>query len=187
MNDWILFSIGILIGSIGGVMASALFKAISACFCSLSLKSSIVNLLQDYNVVSVTPEVIDLETTKVVPTVTFKYDANATTKTTDALATLITNAITTYSTTELEQFEKVFRFSPFTTSIDDVDPAVLSNITTINISKTFKPTLGSALKYTISFSNSLYHPFTGYNLQTGGVSHGGILTSTGFTIFLPQV
>ena len=98
------------------------------------------------------------------------------------MARLITNAISTYSTTELEQFDMVFRFSPFTTSIDDVDPAVLSNITTINISKTFKPTLGSALKYTISFSNSLYHPFTGYNLQTGGVSHGGILTSTGFTI-----
>jgi len=82
----------------------------------------------------------------------------------------------------LEQFEKVFRYSPFTTLIDEVDPAVLSNITTINISKTFKPTLANALKYTITFSNALYHPFTGYNLLTTGVVHGGILTSTGFTI-----
>ena len=147
-----------------------------------STKASIVTLLQDYNVVSVTPEVIDLETTKVIPKVTFKYDANATTKTTDALATLITTAITSYSTSELEQFEKVFRFSPFTTLIDDVDPAVLSNITTINISKTFKPTLGTALKYTIDYANTLYHPFTGYNLLTTGVTHGGILSSTGFTI-----
>ena len=147
-----------------------------------STKASIVSLLQDYNVVSVTPEVIDLETTKVVPTVTFKYDANATTKTTEALGSLITTAITSYSTAQLEQFEKVFRFSPFTTLIDDVDPAVLSNITTINISKTFKPTLATALKYTISFSNALYHPFTGYNLLTTGVVHGGILASTGFTI-----
>ena len=147
-----------------------------------STKASIVTLLQDYNVVSVTPEVIDLETTKVIPTITFKYDANATTKTTEALASLITTAITSYSTTQLEQFEKVFRYSPFTTLIDEVDPAVLSNITTINISKTFKPTLASALKYTISFSNALYHPFTGYNLLTTGVVHGGILTSTGFTI-----
>ena len=147
-----------------------------------STKLSIVTLLQDYNVVSVTPEVIDLETTKVIPTITFKYDANATTKTTEALASLITTAITSYSTAQLEQFEKVFRFSPFTTLIDEVDPAVLSNITTINMSKTFKPTLGTALKYTISFSNALYHPFTGYNLLTTGVVHGGILTSTGFTI-----
>ena len=147
-----------------------------------STKASIVTLLQDYNVVSVTPEVIDLETTKVVPKVTFKYDANATTKSTEALASLITTAITSYSTGQLEQFEKVFRYSPFTTLIDEVDPAVLSNITTINISKTFKPTLATALKYTVSFSNALYHPFTGYNLLTTGVVHGGILTSTGFTI-----
>ena len=76
----------------------------------------------------------------------------------------------------------MFRFSPFTTLIDDVDPAVLSNITTINISKTFKPTLGTALKYTIDYANTLYHPFTGYNLLTTGVTHGGILSSTGFTI-----
>jgi len=145
-------------------------------------KASIVDLLQDYNVVSVTPEVIDLETTKVVPTVTFKYDANATTKSTEALASLITTAITSYSTTSLEKFESVFRYSPFTTLIDEVDPAVLSNITTINMSKTFKPTLGTALQYTITFSNALYHPFTGYNLLTTGVVHGGILTSTGFTI-----
>ena len=33
-----------------------------------STKSSIVALLQDYNVVSVTPEVIDLEITKIVLT-----------------------------------------------------------------------------------------------------------------------
>ena len=147
-----------------------------------STKTSIVTLLQDYNVVSVTPEVIDLETTKVIPAITFKYDANATTKTTEALASLITTAVTSYSTVQLEQFEKVFRYSPFTTLIDEVDPAVLSNITTINMSKIFKPTLGTALKYTISFSNALYHPFTGYNLLTTGVVHGGILASTGFTI-----
>ena len=42
--------------------------------------------------------------------------------------------------------------------------------------------MATALKYTISFSNALYHPFTGYNLLITGVAHGGILTSTGFTI-----
>ena len=147
-----------------------------------STKASIVTLLQDYNVVSVTPEVIDLETTKVIPTVTFKYDANATAKTKEALATLVTTAITTYSTTSLEQFEQVFRYSPFTTLIDEADPAILSNITTIKISKTFKPTLNSALKYTVSFSNPLYHPHSGHAADTTGTTAGGILSSTGFTI-----
>ena len=147
-----------------------------------STKSSIVNLLADYNVVSVTPVVIDLETTKVIPTVNFKYDANATSKTKEALATLVTAAINNYSTTSLEKFEQVFRYSPFTTLIDEADPAILSNITTIKMSKTFTPTLASALKYTISFSNKLYHPYDGYNKLLTGVVHGGILSSSGFTI-----
>ena len=147
-----------------------------------STKSSIVNLLADYNVVSVTPVVIDLETTKIIPTVNFKYDANATAKTKEALASLITTAINNYSTTSLEKFEQVFRYSPFTTLIDEADPAILSNITTIKMSKTFTPTLASALKYTISFSNNLYHPYDGYNKILTGVVAGGILSSSGFTI-----
>ena len=147
-----------------------------------STKSSIVNLLTDYNVVSVTPVVIDLETTKIIPTVNFKYDANATAKTKEALASLITTAINNYSTTSLEKFEQVFRYSPFTTLIDEADPAILSNITTIKMSKTFIPTLASALKYTISFSNKLYHPYDGYNKILTGVVAGGILSSSGFTI-----
>ena len=147
-----------------------------------STKSSIVNLLADYNVVSVTPVVIDLETTKIIPTVNFKYDANATAKTKEALASLITTAINNYSTTSLEKFEQVFRYSPFTTLIDEADPAILSNITTIKMSKTFTPTLASALKYTTSFSNKLYHPYDGYNKILTGVVAGGILSSSGFTI-----
>ena len=147
-----------------------------------STKASIVTLLQDYNVVSVTPELVDLETTQVIPTVTFKYDANATAKTKEALGTLVTTAITDYSTTSLEQFEQVFRYSPFVTLIDEADSAILSNITTIKISKTFKPTLTSSLKYTISFSNPLYHPHTGHAASTTGTTAGGILSSTGFTI-----
>ena len=147
-----------------------------------STKSSIVNLLTDYNVVSVTPVVIDLETTKIIPTVNFKYDANATAKTKEALASLITTAINNYSTTSLEKFEQVFRYSPFTTLIDEADPAILSNITTIKMSKTFTPTLASALKYTTSFSNKLYHPYDGYNKILTGVVAGGILSSSGFTI-----
>ena len=98
-----------------------------------STKADIVTLLQDYNVVSITPEVIDLETTKVVPTINFKYDANATTKSASALAALITTAVTNYSSTTLEKFETVFRYSKFTTLIDEADPAILNNITNIKI------------------------------------------------------
>ena len=147
-----------------------------------STKSSIVTLLQDYNVVSVTPEVIDLETTKIVLTINFKFDANATAKTKEALAALISTSINSYSSTYLEKFESVFRYSVVTTLIDEADPAILNNITTIKISKTFKPTLNDALKYTVSFSNALYNPHSGHLASTTGTTPGGILSSSGFTI-----
>ena len=147
-----------------------------------STKTSIVNSLQDYNVVSITPELVDLETTKIIPTVVFKYNANNTTKSKEALAALVITAITDYSTESLEQFEEVFRYSPFTTIIDDTDVAILSNITNIKISKTFTPTIGTATKYTIPFSNALFHPHSGHMASTTGTIAGGILSSSTFTI-----
>ena len=147
-----------------------------------STKTSIVNSLQDYNVVSITPELVDLETTKIIPTVVFKYNANNTTKSKEALAALVITAITDYSTESLEQFEEVFRYSPFTTIIDDTDVAILSNITNIKISKTFTPTIGTATKYTIPFSNALFHPHSGHMASTTGTTSGGILSSSTFTI-----
>ena len=164
----------------GKVYASILPK--TGTTLTTSTKASIVTQLQDYNVVSITPELIDLQITKIVPTVNFKYDANATTKTAEALGALITTAITDYGTTDLEVFDTVFRYSPFVTLIDDADTAILSNITNIKISKTFTPTLASALKYTISFSNAFFNPHSGHAADTTGTTAGGILSSTGFTL-----
>ena len=104
------------------------------------------------------PVILDPETTKIIPTVSFKYNSTITTKTAANLASLITAAIGTWSDDNLEKHESIFRYSPFTTMIDEVDPAILSNITTIKMSKTFKPTLNTATKYTINFENNLYHP-----------------------------
>jgi len=143
-------------------------------------KTSIVSTLENYNVVSVTPVILDPETTKIIPTVSFKYNTTITAKTSANLASLITAAIGTWSDDNLEKHESIFRYSPFTTMIDEVDPAVLSNITTIKMSKTFKPTTGTATKYTINFENNLYHPHSGHAATTAGTDAGGILSSSGF-------
>ena len=50
------------------------------------------------------------------------------------------------------------------------------------MSKTFKPTEGTATKYTISFENDIYNPHSGHAASTTGTAAGGILSSTGFTI-----
>ena len=146
-----------------------------------STKESIVSLLEEYNVASVTPVIIDPETIKIIPKISFKFNNTVTTKSKEDLAALITSAVTTYSDDNLEKHEAIFRYSPFVRLIDDVDSSILSNITSIKASKTFLPSLNTEMKYTISFNNGLYHPHDGHQEKSAGSTEpAGVLSSSGF-------
>ena len=140
-------------------------------------KSSLVQSLKSYAVASVTPVIIDPETTFITLTTTFKYDSSATTKDTSTLQTNVIDAITTYNTNTLEDFTGMFRYSEVLKTIDGADTSILSNITKVKMYKYITPTLNSALKYTLSFNNGFYNPHSGHNS-----SAGGIISSTGFKI-----
>jgi hypothetical protein len=140
-------------------------------------KESLVKSLKSYAVASVTPVIIDPETTFITITTNFKYNSGLTTKDISTLQTNVTDAISSYNTDTLEDFTGMFRYSAVTKTIDGADTSILSNITTINMYKNITPTLNSALKYTLSFNNAFYNPHSGHN-----ASAGGIVSSTGFKI-----
>ena len=152
-------------------------KAASGSTLTETTKADIVNKLKPYNVASVTPQIVDPETTSVLLSSTVKYDSKSTTKSSDTLKSEITTAVTNYNTNTLQKFDAVYRHSKLTGLIDDVDTSILSNITTIKIRKNFTPTLSSSTKYDIYFRNSLFNPHSGHNK-----SAGGILSSTGFKV-----
>jgi hypothetical protein len=140
-------------------------------------KNSIVTQLKRYSVASVTPVIVDPETTTLLLTTTARYDEQATSKTADTLKTNITNALTNYNTNTLNQFDGIFRYSKVLELIDDADTSILSNITTLRIRKSFTPILSSSTNYTVYLSNPLYNPHTGHRS-----AEGGILSSTGFKV-----
>ena len=140
-------------------------------------KDSIVASLKSYAVASVTPVVIDPETTYITLTTTFKYDSSLTTKDVSTLQTDVLNSITSYNADTLEDFTGMFRYSAVGKIIDGADTSILSNITTIRLYKYITPTLNSALKYTLSFNNAFYNPHSEHNKTAGG-----IVSSTGFKI-----
>src|SRR6056300_327165 len=70
-------------------------------------KDSIVTQLKKYSVASVTPVIIDPETTSLLLTSTVKYDEKATTKTSATLKTDVTNALTGYNNDTLNQFDNI--------------------------------------------------------------------------------
>ena len=140
-------------------------------------KDSIALSLDRYNIASVRPTIVDPETTKVRLTTSVKFNANATTKTASTIETNVRTAMTDYNTSDLGQFDGVFRFSKLSRLIDAADSSILSNITTLRIEKTFTPTLNASNQYVLNFANAFFHPHAGHNSMMGGIT-----SSTGFTI-----
>jgi len=138
-------------------------------------KANLVKSLKSFAVASVTPVIIDPETTFITLTTTFKYDSSLTTKDVSTLETNVINAISNYNTDTLENFTGMFRYSEVLKTIDGADSSILSNITKVKMYKFITPTLNSALKYTLSFNNAFYNPHSGH---ASGM--GGVVSSTGF-------
>ena len=140
-------------------------------------KVGLVQSLKSFAVASVTPVIIDPETTFIILETTFKYDSSLTTKDVSTLETNVINAISSYNTDTLENFTGMFRYSAVGQTIDGADTSILSNITKVKMYKFITPTLSEGLKYTLSFNNAFFNPHSGHN-ATGG----GIVSSTGFKI-----
>jgi len=152
-------------------------KAKSGTNLTTATKDSIVASLKNYAIGSVTPVIIDPETTSLLLTSTVKFDKSKTTLTATTLKANINTTLTTYDTNTLNQFDGVFRYSKVSNLIDDVDTSILSNITTLKLRKSFTPTIGSSTLYTISYNNAFYNPHSEHNKAAGG-----IVSSTGLKI-----
>ena len=140
-------------------------------------KVGLVQSLKSFAVASVTPVIIDPETTFITLETTFKYDSSLTIKDVSTLQTNVLNAVLNYNDDTLENFTGMFRYSAVGQVIDSADTSILSNITKVKMYKNITPTLSSGLKYTLSFNNAFYNPHSGHNAAAGG-----IVSSTGFKI-----
>jgi len=152
-------------------------KAKSGSNLTTTTKTSIVQSLKSYAVASVTPVIIDPETTFITLATSFKYNSSVSTLALSTLEANVLNSITTYNNDTLENFTGMYRHSALSTLIDSTDSSILSNVTTVRMYKYITPTLNEGLKYTLSFNNAFFNPHSGHNS-----SAGGIVSSTGFKI-----
>jgi len=144
---------------------------------SAAQKSQLVNDFAKFKVASITPVIVDPETTFIILNVTFNYDSTSTTKEKTELETLVNTTIQNYTDTELEDFNKPFRYSKLSRLVDETDSAILSNITTVTLARFITPTVTDPTSYTLNFNNPFFHPHDGHNADAGG-----IIASTGFFI-----
>ena len=140
-------------------------------------KTQLVNDFAKFKVTSITPVIVNPETTFIILGITFQYDSNVTTKTQSDLETLINTTLSNYNSDNLQDFNRPFRHSQLTGLIADTDNSILSNVTTVTLAKFVTPVTSTATAYTLSFDNAFFHPHDGHNSAAGG-----IVASTGFFI-----
>ena len=138
-------------------------------------KTNLVTALAPYKVASITPVVVDAETTSLILGITIMYDSTSTTYTAPQIASLVSTTVSNYSDTSLETFNTPFRHSRLLGLIDNTDTSILNSVATVTLAKLFTPTLSTATDYRINFNNKFYNPVSGYNSVDGG-----IIASTGF-------
>ena len=104
--------------------------------------------LAPFTVASITPVVVDPETLNIILNVNFKYDTNATSSTKETIESLVSKTVTSFNNDNLKVFSSVFRHSQFTGLVDDADPSILSNITTVSLGSLYTPNTAGSYSFT---------------------------------------
>ena len=150
-------------------------KPLNSDYLSTSEKTAIKSKLNSLNMLTVRPEIVDAEIVNILLSTTFKYNERATTLSQGELETVVQNAINSYDSTNLTNFDAVFRHSNLVKSIDESNSAILSNTTNVRLRKKLEAKPGQLIGYTNTFGNNFYNPTSGYNAASGGIT-----TTTGF-------
>jgi hypothetical protein len=140
-------------------------------------KSLVTKKLNDLNMLTVRPKIIDAEIVKILITCVFKYNENATDLSIGELEAIVNTAIQKFDTDNLQNFDSIFRHSNLLKSVDESNTAVLSNTCNIRLRKSNIIKVGETKGYNVLFGNQLYNPHSGHNMDSGGIT-----TTTGFYV-----
>ena len=154
----------------GTVFVSA--KPAGADALSTSQKTLIKAALTDYNIVAISPEVVDPDLISLIFSLTVKYDSRKTTKASGVIAASVIDTIQDYKTNNLNKFGSIFRYSVLSKQVDVTDTSILGNLLTLTAKKGLTPSTTANNSYTISFNNAIYNPSATYE---------GAVSSTAFS------
>ena len=140
-------------------------------------KNQVQNKLNQLNMLTVRPVIVDAEIVKILLTTVFKYNEADTTLSKGELETIVRNGIVSFDNTNLNNFDSIFRHSNLVKAIDETNVAILSNVTNVRLQKRKHLKISLTEGFNVIFGNGFYHPHDGHNKAAGG-----ILTSTGFKV-----
>lgn len=136
-------------------------------------KDQYYRFLKPRSPVSIDPVFVNPEYTYIGLTSVIKYNVNVTKLSSEDIKTLVSAAITKYAQDNLNNFNRVFRYSNVVEAIDNAQNAIVSNETNVKIIKIIMPTLNVNSTIDINFQTALD---TTQSVAKGGYS----ITSTRF-------
>ena len=131
-------------------------KPVGALQSTENKKASIKTSIIDRTPLGVDPVMIDPEYTYIIPTIKVFYNRTTSSATTSEVETSALSAIADFSTNNLEQFDKRFRFSRFVRSLDNLTVAeILNTDASIQMQKKIIPLLNVSQSIVLLFNNKI--------------------------------
>ena len=130
-------------------------KPTDASYLTSLTKNKIIADLKKYIVASVEPRIVDPSILFVEMTSKIYYNSLITDQTPANIRDKVISAVQSYiDTSDTEKFNGKFRYSKFVGVIDDSDPSINSNLTSLTMRKDFYPSLNSTFYYEVCFQNA---------------------------------
>ena len=134
-------------------------------------KTQILQKLKSYSLTGINQKIVDLQVLYVEVESFIYYNSTAVENVND-LKTKITSSLTTYSRSgDVNRFGGRFKYSKVLNVIDNIDKAITSNITRIQIRRNLNALINQFAQYELCFGNQ-------FNVKPGGLN----IKSTGFKI-----
>ena len=130
-------------------------KPTDASYLTSLTKNQIVEELKKYVVASVEPVIVDPAVLHVELTSEIYYSGSKTDSPPAEIRDVSIGAVKAYTNTSgTEKFKGKFRYSKFTAVIDEADPSINSNLTSITMRRDFYPQLNSTFFYEVCYQNA---------------------------------
>lgn len=119
-------------------------------------KESIKNYLLTRMPLGITPVFTNPDSFYVSINTTVYYNPTITSKQSSDIRSAVISTISSFSSTNLQNFNENLRFSKLVTAIDAADTSIVSNDTIIQMIKRLTPTINTSYSTVVNFNNAIY-------------------------------
>ena len=124
------------------------------------------NILKPISMLTVTPEIVDVDYNYLKVESKVFYDKTKTTLTDNEIKAGVTSTIQSFCNANLNEFNSYFKYSGLESTIDNFNSAIVSNEVELFVAKKFRPVLGTSDNYVLDYGFELTRGTTNDNFYS---------------------